>query len=141
MTEIDTTIIQQAILDYRAAGKQLMAQLGRKFNLDINILAEYEQLISRRNKAIPRKGELTKRWNYNFHGGECGFYNKKHQQSVEVVLSNPPEFGYIDAWFLMKYMESTKIYKDKVEGVNWFDLKPIISELYTSGAIVHVAYL
>ena len=113
----------------------LMENLGRKFGLDIKINGEYEQLIWKGNPAIPRKGQLSNRWNYFFHGGECGFYDKKHQQTVQVVLSNPPEFGHIDAWFLMKYMSSTDNYKKEVEGVKWTELKPVIDELYESGEV------
>jgi hypothetical protein len=132
-------IFKRAIIDYRNDGKQLMEKLGKKFDLDVQIESEYEQLISRNNKLVPRKGELSKKWNYSFHGGECGFYNRKYQQSVEVVLSNSPEFGHLDAWFLMKYMISTTKYKDEVEEIEWSDLKPIINELYELGEIENIA--
>lgn len=135
MKTIDKLILKQAIIDYRNDGRVLMENLGKKFGLDIKINEEYEQLISKSNPAIPRKGQLSNRWNYFFHGGECGFYNKKHQQTVEVVLSNPPEFGHIDAWFLLLYMKSTKKYKIEVEGVKWTELKPIINALYESGEV------
>ena len=133
--KVNLNIVKQAILDYRNDGKKLMEELGEKYNLDINNHEDYKQLISRSNNIIPRKGELSKRWNYSFHGGECGFYNKKHQQSVEVVLSNPPKFGHIDAWFLMTYMQSTEKYKNEIKGIEWTDLKPLISKLYKTGEI------
>ncbi len=133
--KVNPNIVKQAILDYRNEGKKLMEELGKKYNLDINNHDDYLQLISRSNDNIPRKGELSKCWNYSFHGSECGFYNKKHQQSVEVVLSNSPNFGYIDAWFLVNYMQSNDKYKNEIKGIEWTDLKPFIDKLYKTGEI------
>jgi hypothetical protein len=138
LEKINIVIIEQAILDYRFDGKILMEKLGKKYNLDINIEAEFLQLISRNNNIIPRKGELSKRWNYSFHGGECGFYNKKHQQIIEVILTNPPKFGYINAWFLMQYMQSTEKYKYEIQDIEWTDLIPLIDKLYKTGKIENI---
>jgi hypothetical protein len=138
MEYIDTNILKQAIFEYRELGKKLMFQLGHKYGLDITQHEEYVELISRSNQSIPRKGELTQRWNYSFHGCECGFYNKKYQQRVEVRLSNSPEFGHLDAWFVMAFMESTSIYKEAVKDIAHTDLKPMIHELYTKGEIANV---
>lgn len=136
--DINFDIIQEAIINYRKEGKELMFKLGEKYGLDIRIKEDYEKLILRSNKEIPRRGELSKRWNYSFHGGECGFYNKKHQKRIEVVLSNPPEFGHIDSWFLLSYMQSTEKYKSEIAGMNWQDLKPMLSELYRTGLVEEV---
>lgn len=138
MTNINPNRVKQAIIDYRNAGRQLMLQLGQKFGLDIHNDDEFEQLITKNNFNIPRKGQLTQRWNYRFHGGECEFYNIKNQQSVEVVLSNSPEFGAIDCWFLMKYMASTELYKKDVDGIEWADLIPVVNSLYSAGDIVEI---
>lgn len=136
--DINLDIIQDAILNYRKEGKELMIKLGEKYGLDINVKGDYEKLISRSNNDIPRRGELSKRWNYSFHGQECGFYNKKHQKNVEVVLSNPPEFGHIDSWFLLSYMQSIEKYKNEVAGMNWQKLKLLVDKLYMNGQIKKV---
>jgi hypothetical protein len=135
---VDLNIIKEAISDYRTQGKQLMFELGKKHNLDINIIEDYEKLISKSNKNIPRKGKISERWNYYFHGCECGFFNKKHQQHVEVVLSNPPEFGHIDSWFLLSYMQSTEKYKKEIEGIKWQELQEIINKLYKIGQVKNI---
>ncbi|WP_299256158.1 hypothetical protein [uncultured Aquimarina sp.] len=135
---INLEIIKNAIIDYRNDGKRLMFELGKKYALDIENKEDYEKLISRANENVPRRGELSKRWNYSFHGGECGFYNKKHQLRVEVVLSNPPEFGHIDSWFLLSYMESTEKYKSEVIGIDWQELKLSIETLYLKGEIENI---
>ena len=132
---IELDVIKEAINDYRNDGKELMKKLAEKYGLDIENEKDYEKLIEKNNEEIPRNGELSKRWNYAFHGCECGFYNKKHKQQVEVVLSNQPKFGQIDAWFLLSYMESTEKYKKEIEGVNWQQLKPLIEKLYKTGEI------
>lgn len=136
--QIDPNFVKEAISDYRIEVKRLMFELGKKYGLDLENPNEYNELISRGNKDIPRKGEISKRWNYSFHGSECGFFNKKSQQRVEVVLSNPPEFGHIDSWFLMSFMESTQKYKDAVQGIDWQDLKSIVESLSQKGEIVNV---
>jgi hypothetical protein len=138
MKTIHQNILKQAILEYRELGKKLMFQLGHKYGLDINQHEQYIELISRSNKSIPRKGELTQRWNYSFHGCECGFYNKKHQQHIEVRLTNPPEFGHLDAWFVMRFMESTATYEEVVKDIEHTDLKLIIHEFYRTGEIENV---
>ena len=138
--EIEYPIINEdkvlnAIHQYRKVGKDLMEQLGRKFNLDISKPDDYQKLISRNNPDIPRKGQLSNRWNYYFHGCECGFYNKKHQQRVEVVLTNPPRFGQIDSWFLLDYMKTTDNYKNELKGINWQELKLVVDKLISEGKI------
>jgi hypothetical protein len=134
-TNIEIDLVKEAVVDYRNDGKELMRKLAEKHSLDIENEKDYETLISRSNEEIPRKGELSKRWNYCFHGCECGFYNKKHQQQIEVVLSNAPEFGHIDSWFLLSYMESTEKYKHGIKGVKWQELKSVIEKLYKTGKI------
>ncbi len=135
MSKIDPQILKQAIIDYRHLGKQLMKDLGLKFGLDITITEEYDQLIWRGNQNILRKGQLSQRWNYQLRGSKCNFYNKKHQQHVTVHFVNTPEFRHIDEWHLMMFLESTEQYKKAFEGVEWLDLKPVVSELYNSGEI------
>lgn len=136
--QIDSDLVKEAILDYRNEGKRLMFELGKKYGLDIENPNEYNELISKGNKDIPRKGEISKRWSYSFHGSECGFFNRKSQQRIEVVLSNPSEFGRIDSWFLLSFMESNHKYKDAVKGMDWQDLKPVVESLSQKGEIVKV---
>jgi len=136
--EEQLAFVKEAVIDYRNDGKKLMHKLAEKFTLDIESKNDYEKLISKSYETIPRKGELSKRWNYCFHGGECGFYNKKYKQRVEVVLLNPPEFGHLDCWFLLSYMESTEKYKKEIKGTDWLDLKPLIEKLYTTGEIEQI---
>ncbi len=132
---MDLHLLKQAILEYREEGKRLMAELGRKYGLDITVPEEYSRLISRSNQSVSRKGALSDEWNYAFHGHACGFYHRKSRQTVEVVLGNAPEFGELDAWFLMQYMESTEKYRTTVERVHWLELKPAIQELYANREI------
>ncbi len=136
--KVNLEIVKDAVINYRNDGKKLMFELGKKYDLNIENKEDYEKLISRGNSEIPRSGELSKKWNYSFHGGDCGFYNRKHQQEVEVVLSNSPEFGHIDSWFLLSYMQSTEKYKSEIEGVDWQELKLVIDKLYLDGKIQKV---
>lgn len=138
MKIIEIKVLIEAIADYRKEGKQLMIRLGKRYGLDISIESEYIEMITRGSKLVPRKGTISDRLNYHFHGGDCSFYNKKHQQHVTVALSNHPEFGHLDAWFLFKYLKSTKKYKDKIFDTNWLDLKPLLEKLYESGEVENI---
>lgn len=135
--KINLNIIKQAIFDYRNEGKNLMFELGNKYQLNISNSEDYEKLVSRTNENIPRRGNLSESWNYVFHGCECGFHNKTGQ-SVEVVLSNAPEFGHVDAWFLLSYMQSTDKYRSEVNGMNWQELQKVINKLYENGEVENI---
>ncbi|MEM1321092.1 MAG: hypothetical protein AAGG75_12635 [Bacteroidota bacterium] len=135
MNKINLEILKEAIIAYREEGKNLMVKLGKKYGYNINKIQEYEDLIWRGNNSVPRKGQLSNRWNYTFHGGQCKFYNKKHQQIIEVELINPPNFGKLDAWFVFKYLESTEKYKKYVLDVEWSEIKELINQLYKLGEI------
>ncbi len=65
-------------------------------------------------------------------------YNKKHKQTVEVELINPPEFGKLDAWFVMKHLESTEKYKTLIEGIEHHQIRTMISKLYEMGEIDNI---
>jgi len=135
---ITLEILAKAISEYRAEGTELMKRLGNKFGYDISVNKQYEELIMRRNPKVPRKGKLSERVNYAFHGGECHFHQKKTQQNIEVILSNPPKFGKIDAWFLKAYLDSTDEYKEYSKELDWQDLKPMLNELYKTGVIQEI---
>jgi hypothetical protein len=135
--KIGLNIIKQAILDYRNEGKNLMFELGNKYELNISNSEEYEKLVSTTNENIPRIGKFSESWNYVFHGCECGFHNKTGQ-CVEVVLSNAPEFGHVDAWFLLSYMQSTDKYRSEVNGMDWQELQKVINKLYENGEVENI---
>jgi hypothetical protein len=136
--KIPLDILSKAITEYRSEGKELMIRLGRKFGYDISAPEEYEEFIWKGNPEVPRSGKLSERVNYAFHGGECGFHKRKTQQNIEVVLSNPPEFGKIDSWFLKSFLDSTAEYKELSKETSWEDLKPMLRQLYNSGVIKEI---
>ena len=136
--KIPLEILAQAINEYRAEGIELMERLGKKFGYDISINEQYQEFVTKSNPKVPRKGKLSERVNYAFHGGDYLFHKKKTQQNIEVILSNPPKFGKIDPWFLKSYMDSTKKYKVYSEDLFWEDIKPMLIELYLTGLIKEV---
>lgn len=131
-------ILTKAIKDYRTEGIELMKRLGEKFGYDISAKEQFEELIWKSNPNVPRKGQLSERVNYAFHGGECHFHKKKTQQNIEVILSNSPKFGKIDAWFLKEYLDSTDEYKEISKDLDWQDLKPMLTQLYLTGEIEEI---
>ncbi|MFT7899081.1 hypothetical protein VBY74_03765 [Tenacibaculum ascidiaceicola] len=131
-------ILTKAIKDYRTEGVELMERLGKKFDYDISIKEQYEELIWKGNSKVPRKGQLSQRVNYAFHGRECYFHKKKTQQNIEVILTNPPKFGKIDAWFLKSFLDSTKEYSELTKNIDWKELKLMVNELYKTGKIEEI---
>ena len=131
-------ILAKAISEYRAEGTELMERLGNKFGYDISVNEQYEEFITKSNPKVPRKGKLSERVNYAFHGGECHFHKKKTQQNIEVILSNPPKFGKIDAWFLKSFLDSTKEYSELTKDIDWQELKQMLNELYKTGKVEEI---
>ncbi|MGJ8551299.1 DUF6896 domain-containing protein [Winogradskyella wichelsiae] len=138
LKEMTLEILTKAIKDYRTDGIELMERLSQKFGYDISMKEQYEELIWKGNSKVPRKGKLSERVNYAFHGGECHFHKKKTQQNIEVVLTNPPKFGKIDAWFLKEYLDSTKEYEQFTKDMDWQALKPMLNELYRTGIVEEI---
>ncbi|ARV08296.1 hypothetical protein BTO05_01060 [Winogradskyella sp. PC-19] len=136
--KITLDILAKAIIEYRSEGMELMNRLGKKFEYDIAVQKEYDELIWKGNKKVPRSGKLSERVNYSFHGGECGFHKRKTQQNIEVILTNAPKFGKIDAWFLKEYLDSTNEYKEMSKDIDWQELKPMLEELYNTGKIKEI---
>lgn len=131
-------VLVKAIHEYRLEGVELMKRLGDTFGYDISVKEQCEELFWIRNPKVPRKGAISKGVNYAFHGDTCAFYKKKTQQHIEVILSNPPQFGKIDAWFLRSYLDSTKEYAELVKDINWLELKRMLGQLYRNGSIVEI---
>ncbi|WP_281979228.1 DUF6896 domain-containing protein [Tenacibaculum mesophilum] len=131
-------ILTEAIKEYRREGIELMERLGKKFGYDISIKEQYEELIRKGNSKVPRKGQLSQRVNYAFHGGECHFHKKKTQQNIEVILTNPPKFGKIDSWFLKSFLDSTKEYSELTKNIDWKELKLMVNESYKTGKIEEI---
>lgn len=131
-------ILASAIAEYRAEGMELMNRLAEKFGYDIMIKEQYEELIWRGNTKVPRKGKLSERVHYSFHGSECRFYKQKTQQIIEVILGNSPRFGKIDAWFLKEFLDSTDAYKEWSSTLDWQELKPMLLELYRTGQVEEI---
>lgn len=135
---LTSDILVKAIKEYRSEGAELMKRLGLKFGYDIMVEDQYEELVWKGNPNVPKKGNLSKKIHYQFHGGECFFHKKKTKQNIEVILSHPPEFGKIDCWFLKEYLDSTEEYKQWSAEVEWQCLIPMMDELYQTGIIEEI---
>lgn len=131
-------VLVKAIHEYRSEGVELMKRFGYTFGYDISVMEQCEELLWIRDSKVPRKGAISKGVNYAFHGDACSFYKKKTQQHIEVILSNPPKFGKIDAWFLKSYLDSTKEYTEFAEDTDWLELKRMLRELYRNGLVEEI---
>ena len=132
--KINLNILEAIITEYRNAQQFLMNCLNEEY--DNSNSKDASNWIN--NGNVPQKGLLKNGWDFTFHGGDCQFFNKESNQTVEVVLSNNPDFAHIDAWFLMQYIESTKKYAKLSEGLRRTDLKTLIQQLYDSNRIENI---
>jgi hypothetical protein len=135
---MDKNLLIQSIIEYREIGKELMNRLGRKFGLDISNEEDYLKLVWKANDEIPRNGELSKKWNYAFHGLECGFHNRETKQHIEVKLFNPPNFGVVESWFLLSFLKTTNTYKHLAENLDWQQLEKILNNLYENKEVEEI---
>jgi len=135
---VDKELLIKSILEYREIGKELMFRLANKHGLDISKQEDYLKLVSKPHDDIPNGGELSNKWNYYFHGLQCGFHNRKTQQRVEVELINPPNFGVVEAWFLLSFLKSTEGYKHLAENLDWQQLENILEKMYWENEIEEI---
>lgn len=115
--------IENAIYNYKKDCKRLVDRLAEKYTIIKKSENDYAFLFERTFYNIPRKGQLSQRWNFTFHGDACHFYNKKHKQSIEVSLENFYKSEHVDPWFLFEYMKSTHNFKSICENMDWITFK------------------
>lgn len=110
--EIDThqLFFEQCAIDYRVLATELIMIIIQKHKIDISkssILQVFQRFI-RQGRRL--KGKINE-WEYYFHGHHLGFWNKQSNQKIEVCLTNGLEFGGLDPYFFLQYINSTASYQ------------------------------
>jgi hypothetical protein len=57
-------------------------------------------------------GNINDEWEYRFHGQGCSFKSNKTGQFLDVQVVYAPEFGVIDTFYMLKFINSTDSLKE-----------------------------
>lgn len=99
--------IYQAAKSFREEATQLINTLIDTYQIDTSDTLSFRKIIKN-----GRKGKVDKSWTYWFHGAECRFENQTTGQAVEVIITNGTEWGALDSYFFLKYINTTPRFKE-----------------------------
>jgi len=88
----------------------LMNLMSDTFNINLKNSSELYDL--KRNRSEKQRGNLNNEWKYHFHGKGCSFTNSVTNQFLDVQINNGLEFGELDTYYLMKFIQTTKSLKE-----------------------------
>jgi len=88
----------------------LMSLMADKFDIDLNNSSEIYDL--KRNRSDKQRGQINDEWKYHFHGKGCSFTNSKTEQFLDVQIINGLEYGQLDTYYLMKFIQTTDSLKE-----------------------------
>lgn len=108
--EIDKNIVflEQCARDY----DKLACELMNKLIVHLGVEVDWSLPLITFNE-FKMSGQCTGKidgWRYAFHGFDCSFENLKTEQYLEASLICGNQFGQLDPWFFIGYIESTKSY-------------------------------
>lgn len=102
--------IHSAAVSFRSDAVILIKALGETYQID-----PFEQggllSIKKKSRANKQRGKVNDEWNFWFHGAECQFKNHKTGQIVELVITYGTEFGALDSYFFLTYLQTTSKFK------------------------------
>ncbi|MDH7447819.1 DUF6896 domain-containing protein [Aquimarina sp. 2201CG14-23] len=108
----------------------LMNTMSIKFKIDLNNPSELYEFKTKKNNK--QRGQIDNEWNYHFHGIGCSFKNEKTGQFLDIKINNNLEFGVIDNYYLLQFINTTdSLTKIKTilnnESVNMFKATQVLS--------------
>ena len=88
----------------------LMNLMAETFDIDLNNSSEIYDL--KMNKSDRQRGQINDEWKYHFHGKGCSFTNLITEQFLDVQITNGLEFGELNTYYLMKFIQTTESLKE-----------------------------
>ena len=88
----------------------LMNLMADTFNINLNNSSELHDL--KRNRSDKQRGNINDEWKYHFHGKGCSFTNSITEQFLDVQIINGIEYGELDTYYLMKFIQTTESLKE-----------------------------
>lgn len=84
----------------------LMNLMAKTFNINLKNSSELHDL--KRNRSNKQRGNINDEWKYHFHGKGCLFTNLNTEQFLDVQIINGIEYGQLDTYYLMKFIQTTE---------------------------------
>ena len=102
--------IYNAAVSFRNDGIEIIKALGETYQVNP---FEQKSLLSIKEKSRSNKqrGKVNDEWDFWFHGAECQFKNRKTGQIIELVITYGSEFGALDSYFFLTYLQTTPKFK------------------------------
>ncbi|WP_106794960.1 hypothetical protein [Aquimarina sp. Aq78] len=101
--------LEEAIKSYRLISEKLIKRFEEKY--DYSFTDTNKSFTEIKEQIAIDKNQLSKNWNYRFHGGDVCFSNSKSGQIVDINLKYNGFYGVLDLWFFQYYMKTTNEYK------------------------------
>lgn len=102
--------VEQCAKDYRRLAIELINGFANEYNLKIDPDFPMRNL-GHTSKYGYKPVGVYQNWKYAFHGIHCAFTNLKTGQYIEVPLNYGLEFGQLNPYFFIAFINSTKEYK------------------------------
>ena len=96
--------------DYRNLATKLINEFANKHKIKIDEKYPMNTLCHTDKFGYKPIGEMND-WRYAFHGIHCAFTNLKTGQRIEVPLNYGLEFGQLDPYFFIGFIQSSKEYQ------------------------------
>ncbi|WGH76178.1 hypothetical protein P8625_03140 [Tenacibaculum tangerinum] len=100
----------QCIELFDKTAHSLMNLMAETFDIDLNNSSEIYDL--KKNRSEKQRGQINDEWKYYFHGKGCSFTNIITEQFLDVQIINGLEFGELDAYYLLKFIQTTESLKE-----------------------------
>ena len=87
-----------------------MYLMADTFLIDLNNSSEVYELKTLRSKK--QRVTINDEWKHYFHGKGCSFTNQKTGQFLDVQIINGVEFGKLNTYYLMKFIQTTEFLRE-----------------------------
>lgn len=125
--------IFKCMQEFRQEANYKMAQLAFEFDFEIKYPISFPKTVYRHYN---NKGTLKGEWSFYFHGSHCRFEHLNTGQVLEVLFTQSPEFGYIDAFFFSVYINTTEKHKWLATIMSQDDIDIAIDLLVQEGLLI-----
>lgn len=130
-------ILLDSIIGFEQKANQLIELLAHEYGLNLKQEHPFGKLITRNNRLW--KGCLNGKWNYQFHGDACKFENSKTGQILDVKINRNGNYGTIDNFYLLKFIETTEIFSYVFKELNTYEsISEVMTELENKELIIDI---
>ena len=115
--ELNKEFFEICAKEYGKVGLRLITQFVENFQIEYQSDFPLKTLNAYEKGSYKQSGTMGE-WKYFFHGFHCAFHHKKTAQSIEVPLTFGEEYGALDPFFFIEFIQSSP------------ELKPLPIKIY-----------